>query len=50
MEKILDLEKLTADVCRIAREACALLKSERLNFRLEMAQEKHAHDYVSCVA
>ncbi len=49
MEKILDLEKLTADVCRIAREAGAFLKSERLNFRREMAQEKHAHDYVSYV-
>ncbi len=45
----MDLKALTEDVCRIAKEAGCFLKEERKNFRREVVQEKHAHDYVSYV-
>lgn len=44
-----NLEQLTAEVCRIARETGRFLKEERKNFRREAVEKKHAHDYVSYV-
>ena len=44
-----NLEQLTVEVCRIAREAGCFLKEERKNFRRETVEKKHAHDYVSYV-
>lgn len=46
---MLDLEQLTADVCRIATTAGHFLKEERKNFRRESVIEKCTHDYVSYV-
>ena len=46
---MLDLQQLTADVCRIATEAGYFLKEERKSFRRDRVEEKHAHDYVSYV-
>lgn len=46
---MLDLEQLTADVCRIATVAGHFLKEERKNFRSECVVEKRTHDYVSYV-
>lgn len=46
---MLDLEQLTADVCRIATAAGHFLKEERKNFRRESVIEKCTHDYVSYV-
>ena len=43
------LKELTEQVCRLARETGAYLKAERRNFRPEVAEEKHEHDYVSYV-
>lgn len=44
-----NLEWLTGEVCRIAREAGHFLKEERKNFRREAVEQKNAHDYVSYV-
>lgn len=49
MDKLEDLKRLTADVCRIATEAGSFLREERKSFRRESVVEKHAHDYVSYV-
>ncbi len=46
---ILDLEKITQQVCGIAREGGKFLRSESLHFKRELVEEKHAHDYVSYV-
>lgn len=46
---MLDLEKITAEVRRIAVEAGAFLREERRNFHRERVEEKNAHDYVSYV-
>ncbi len=43
------LDRLTSEVCKIAREAGGFLKKERKDFRSEAVQTKHAHDYVSYV-
>jgi myo-inositol-1(or 4)-monophosphatase len=45
----MDLQRLTADVRRIAIEVGTYLKEERKTFRREAVEEKHAHDYVSYV-
>lgn len=45
----LNLQQLTADVCRIATDVGRFLKEERRNFRRERVVEKQAHDYVSYV-
>lgn len=44
-----NLKVLTASVCQLARETGAFLKAERKNFRREVVQQKHDHDYVSYV-
>ncbi len=46
---MLDLEKVTREVRRIAVEAGAFLRDERRKFRRELVQEKNSHDYVSYV-
>lgn len=43
------LEELTASVCDVARRAGAFIRNERLQFRSETVERKHAHDYVSYV-
>ena len=46
---MLDLEQLTADVCRSAAAAGQFMKEERKNFLRESGFEKCTHDYVSYV-
>ena len=46
---MIDLQKLTHSVCKIAHEAGSYIKNERTNFSLQMVERKHAHDYVSYV-
>ena len=46
---MMDLQKLTFNVCQIAREAGTYIKNERANFSLNKVERKHAHDYVSYV-
>lgn len=46
---MLDLERLTAEVCRVATTAGHFLKEERKNFNRECVIEKTTHDYVSYV-
>lgn len=46
---ILNLQQLTADVCRIATQTGSFLKEERKGFRQEQVIKKQAHDYVSYV-
>lgn len=46
---ILDLERLTAGVCRIATAAGHFLKEEQKNFNRACVIEKTTHDYVSYV-
>lgn len=45
----MDLENITAEVCRIARETGGYLRGERKTFRQENVLEKGEHDYVSYV-
>ena len=45
----MDLQQLTLDVCKVAREAGAYINKERANFSLDKVERKHAHDYVSYV-
>lgn len=47
--KMMDLKRLTADVCRVAVEAGDFLRAERKIFRRDRVEEKQAHDYVSYV-
>ena len=44
-----NLPSLVEQMCLAARHAGIFLKAERLNFRREAVEEKHAHDYVSYV-
>ena len=45
----MNLEKLTNEVCRVAREAGAYIQEERTRFNVNQVERKHAHDYVSYV-
>jgi myo-inositol-1(or 4)-monophosphatase len=45
----MNLEKLTREVCRVAREAGAYIQEERTRFNVNQVERKHAHDYVSYV-
>ena len=45
----MELEQLTKDVCRVAREAGAYIDKERTRFSVDKVERKHAHDYVSYV-
>lgn len=49
INKRIDLEQLTVDVCRIATDTGHFLKEERKKFRRECVVEKNTHDYVSYV-
>lgn len=44
-----DLDKLTIEVCEIAKEVGLFQKKERVNFSLDRVEQKHSHDYVSYV-
>lgn len=44
-----DLKHITAEVRRIALEAGAFLRKERMAFDKDKVEKKHAHDYVSYV-
>ena len=46
---MMNLEQLTSEVCRVAREAGAYIKQERTRFNVDQVERKHAHDYVSYV-
>ena len=45
----MNLEKLTSEVCRVAREAGAYIQEERTRFNVNQVERKHALDYVSYV-
>ena len=45
----MNLEQLTKEVCRVAREAGVYIDKERAGFSLDRVERKHAHDYVSYV-
>ena len=45
----IDFERLTLDVCQVARQAGEYIKNERANFSVDRVERKHAHDYVSYV-
>jgi len=45
----MNLEFLTSEVCKIAREGGYFLAKERKTFRKDKVEEKNAHDYVSYV-
>ena len=45
----MDLQKITEQVCAIAQEAGAYLKTEQQKLREEQVVQKHSHDYVSYV-
>ena len=49
MSNKMDLQQLTLDVCKVAREAGAYIKKERATFSVDKVERKHAHDYVSYV-
>ena len=42
-----ELERLADEVCRVVRRTGQYLRTERLRFRPERIEEKHAHDFVS---
>lgn len=44
-----DLEQLTGQVCKLAKETGDFIRQERKKFRREQVEKKHAHDYVSYV-
>jgi myo-inositol-1(or 4)-monophosphatase len=46
---MMDLKRLTEDVCKIAQSCGAFLKEERKGFNLDRVESKHSHDYVSYV-
>ena len=46
---MIDLEKMTLDVCGIARAAGEYLRNERKIFSQERVEQKNSHDYVSYV-
>ena len=46
---MMNLEKLTKEVCRVAREAGSYINKERVGFSVDRVERKHAHDYVSYV-
>lgn len=46
---MLDLENITNEVCRIAKDAGRFLREECGRFRRECVEHKGAHDYVSYV-
>lgn len=45
----MELEQLTREVCRVAREAGSYIRKEREGFSVKQVERKHAHDYVSYV-
>lgn len=45
----MNLEFLTSEVCKIAKEGGSFLAQERKTFRKDRVEEKNAHDYVSYV-
>lgn len=45
----MDYQKITEEVCAVAREAGAYLKNEQQKLREEQIVQKHSHDYVSYV-
>ena len=45
----LELEKLTAQVCEVARKAGDYLRTEQQKLDRSMVEQKHTHDYVSYV-
>ena len=45
----MNLEQITAEVCRIAKEAGGFLAVERKTFRKSEVKEKNTHDYVTYV-
>ena len=45
----MDFQKITEDVCKVAHEAGAYLKSEQKILHEDQVVEKHNHDYVSYV-
>ncbi len=45
----MNLEFLTSEVCKIAKEGGHFLAQERKTFRKDRVEEKNAHDYVSYV-
>ena len=45
----IDLKELTEKVCSLAKETGKFIREERINFKREQAEKKHAHDYVSYV-
>ena len=45
----MNLEFLTSEVCKIAKEGGRFLAQERKTFRKDRVEEKNAHDYVSYV-
>ena len=44
-----DLEQLTGQVCKLAKETGDFIRQERKKFCREQVEKKHAHDYVSYV-
>lgn len=46
---MLDLKQITEEVRKIALDAGAFLRSERMAFDMSKVEKKHAHDYVSYV-
>lgn len=46
---MLDLKQITEEVRKIALEAGAFLREERMKFDYSKVEKKHAHDYVSYV-
>ena len=46
---MIDLQAITQEVCKIARDAGAFLRKERSSFDNSRVEKKHAHDYVSYV-
>jgi myo-inositol-1(or 4)-monophosphatase len=49
MPHMKDLEKITMEVCEVARQAGAYIRKEREKFSTDRVERKHAHDYVSYV-
>ncbi len=45
----IDFERLTLDVCQVARQAGDYIRNEHANFSVDKVERKHAHDYVSYV-
>lgn len=46
---MINLEKITLEVCKIAKQTGLFLRKERENFSLDKVEQKHDHDYVSYV-